>query len=230
MATRDTLDILLLGTACEDMAAGLRQRHYRVFPVSRTEAAVAMLNVRAFDVILLAGEPADMGTTDAVVRLRGGIGATAAVTPLVVCDSSEHGSELALAAGADRALDTEAIIEWLAGLSSPADVEANDPCVGVALPETMTGHNLLRLLGETLRQQRAALDPAVFRPEHLADIAHRLKGSAANFGYAALGSVARDAMRFSEDPQLIVELAGKLRLEIEISINDIDHRLKLANK
>lgn len=230
MAVREGLDILLLGTACEALAATLRQRRHRVFPISRTEAAAAMLTVRSFDVIVVTSQLADMGVADAVIRLRGGISATIAVTPLIVCGASGRDAERALTNGADHILDEDGAIDWLAGRSHPSDEDMNDPRVGVAPPDTAAGHNLLRLLGETLGQQLAALDPRVFQPAHLADIAHRLKGSAANFGYTSLGTAAKEAMRNSHDKDRMIDLTAQLRQEIEKAMIDINQKLSRSGK
>lgn len=222
---KDFLDILLLGTACEDLATALRQAKHRVFPVSRAEAALAMLSARPFDIILVASQPADIDLAEAIGRIRASTDARAAVTPLVARDVRGHDKDRLLAAGADHILTADVSLDWLTTLVSPAGSGDRDPQTGVAPPETAQGRMLLRLLGETLRRQRAALDPDVFRPEHLADIAHRLKGSAANFGYRTLGALAEEAMHPPRDERRTGTLIVELRREVEIAIRDINRRL-----
>lgn len=231
MAVRDILDILLLGTACEELATDLRQRQHRVFPVSRAEAAVAMLSVRPFDLIVVASQPTDIGLAEAVARLRTSTDARAAMAPLIARDVSGHDKDKLLAAGADHILAAGATLDSLAMLAMSANTGEQDPRTGVAPAETSEGRNLLRLLRETLRRQLAALDPAVFRPDHLTDIAHRLKGSAANFGYMTLGATAHDAMHGTpHDQRRIDTLAGSLRQEIEKALRDIDRRLNAGTE
>jgi HPt (histidine-containing phosphotransfer) domain-containing protein len=219
------LDILLLGTACQTLAGRLRQDGHRVFPVSRAEAAVTMLSARPFDMIVAASQPADIDLSEALRRLRAGTDACAAVTPLVARDASGDDGDRLRAAGADYIFTDDDSLGRLTTIAVSSGVDDLDPQAGVASAETSEGRTLLELLRETLRRQLSALDSADFRPEHLTDIAHRLKGSAANFGYAALGAAAAEAMRLPAQSRRAAAATTLLRLEIETAIGDIDRRL-----
>lgn len=228
MAILDVLDILLLGTGCEDLASALRKRAHRVFPISRAEAATAMLSVRAFDIVIVSHQPIDMTAWEAVGRLRGLV--SAAASPIVVCDDGQADIAGLRAAGADHVLASSDVLVWLDGQVGGGAEESSDPEAGVAPVQSDSGRELLGMLGETLRQQLAALSPERFQPAHLPDIAHRLKGSAANFGYASLGQVAAEAMRDADEPDKIGELVARLVYEIEQSMKDINRRLAQASK
>jgi len=206
-------DLLLIGQDTDTLAAALRALDHRVFPIARTEAALAMIRARGFDLLFVAGPPLD-GTMVSVIRaIRALEDATAALAPLLAWDRHGDSTEAFKAAGADRVLSgpvNDAVLADLLGLEE-----------GSAPPSATVMEHLRASLADCL----AELEANGLAPSRLADLGHRLKGSAATFGLPDLAEAARQAMQAAMPGQDASSLLAALRRETALALEILRHRL-----
>ncbi|AWK84929.1 ATP-binding protein [Azospirillum thermophilum] len=203
------LDILMVEDAPENRAvlrAFLAAGGHRVTETDRAEEAVRLLLARRrFDVILMDIRLAGMSGLEAARRIRALPDEAAALTPIIAVTANVSSADEVdyRAAGIDdllpKPLDPDRLAAALARFA-PAGPAA-------ALRASSTGRQaprlaetialdrlgaLLDLFAATCREQRAALAAADRAGDGawLAAIAHRLKGSAATYGFPALANAA----------------------------------------
>ncbi|HVI51804.1 MAG TPA: Hpt domain-containing protein [Candidatus Sulfotelmatobacter sp.] len=210
-------DVLLIGQDTLPLADLLRALDHRVFPVSRLEVALHILKARCFDLLILAGAPADAGMTDTVLAIREMVEANAALATLVVWDRLGGETQALRAAGADRVvegrLDDVKVAEML-GLRDDAPPPAE----------------VIRLLQSTLGECLGELERTSLTPSRLADIAHRLKGSASSFSLPDLAEAARAAMKASLPDQDAAALHRRLVQETALALDIVRLRLKADDR
>lgn len=204
-------DVLLIGQDTQSLANWLRALDHRVFPVSRLEVTQHMLKARSFDLLFLAGAPADAAMTSTIRAIRGLEEANAALAPLVVWDRLGGESQALLAAGADQVAEGPLDDDKLARL---LNLRSETPPTG----------EILRLLQNTLGECQAELESASLTPSRLGDIAHRLKGSASSFSLPALAEAAREAMKAAQPGQNAERLLQRLRRETTLAIETVRAR------
>jgi CheY-like chemotaxis protein len=221
------LDIVLVGKDGANVGTILARQGHRTFPVATGEAMLRMLDARKFDAVVVAGAAADGSAADVVARLRRtGDSATALMPVVVVAATAENGDE-ALTAGADEVvgspLTAAQIAKLCAALSPPVTEKPPVGCV-------VGGNRLLALFAETLYAQRRALTAKSLTAGELGDIAHRLKGSAANMGYDTLTAVAAEITtdmggRAADEPCPPI-LHEQLRTSVEAAIVAVEGALR----
>lgn len=206
-------DLLLIGQDTEDLANSLRALDHRVFPIARTEAALSMIRARGFDLLFVAGLPADGSMISALRAIRALEDAQAALAPLLAWDRDGGQAQSLLAAGADRVLSgplTEAALTDLLGFD---DATAPPPAA------------VLEHLRTSLAECLAELEADSVSPTRLADLGHRLKGSAATFALPDLAEAARTAMQATQPGQDSAALLSALRRETALALETVRHRL-----
>ncbi len=197
------LDILVVEDAAENRAvlrAFLAPGGHRLTEVESAEAALGLLENRRFDVILMDIRLPGMSGVEASRRIRALPDEAAALTPLIAVTANvSSGDEVEYrAAGIDdllpKPLDPDRLAAVLAR-HAPARSSVGAPAPRrpeTRLSETVAPDRLAHLMGlfaAICREQRAAL-AAAGNPARVAAIAHRLKGSAATYGFPALSAAA----------------------------------------
>ena len=197
------LDILLVEDAPENQAVMreyLAPGGHRVACVDSGEEALACLAAAPVDVVLLDMRLPGMDGVEVARRIRALPDADRALVPIiaVTANSSPEDRAQYLGAGVDevvsKPVDPDALHDALAR-HAPADAlrqahfpEAHFPAAD--FPEI----DRARLLGhfaQACRETLAALSDRAAPPERLADLAHRLKGSGASYGFPELSEEAR---------------------------------------
>jgi len=206
-------DLLLIGQDTDALADALRALDHRVFPIARAEAALAMIRARGFDLLFVAGPPVDATMVSMIRSIRALEDATAALAPLLAWDRFEESAEDFKAAGADRVLSgpvNDTVLADLLGLEE-----------GSAPPSATVMEHLRASLADCL----AELETDGLSPSRLADLGHRLKGSAATFGLPDLAEAARQAMQAARPGQDAPALLAALRRETALALETLRHRL-----
>jgi|GEM_PF-4720895 HPt (histidine-containing phosphotransfer) domain-containing protein len=211
--TATACDLLLIGLETEDLAATLRALDHRVFPIARIEAALAMIRARSFDLLFVAGPPADATMTAAIKAIRALDEVRAAMTPLLAWDRWGHEAETFRTAGADRVL------------SGPLNDAALADLLGLQDDAAPPSQAVLEHLRGSLSEALAELEQEDLPATRLADLGHRLKGSAATFALADLAEAARQAMQAALPGHDAQALLAALRRETALALEVINHRL-----
>ena len=187
------LDILMIVSDVAPLRRLLPDVGYRIFPVSHAEAALNMLEARRFDLIMVALQPVQAAVI-VIDRIRTWPDAETAVVPVIALATTVDPDEIGslLAAGADQALPPP--------VSRTAIAAALISCAPAPVPAPETGPDLtdlpvvsvhlrwlLVIYRDSLQTQLRTLESQPLTPDTWRDIAHRLKGSAGNFGLALPG-------------------------------------------
>lgn len=209
-------DILFVGGSSADSAIMASLGH-RVFPVARGVVARTMLTSRPFDLMLVAGDAEDMPAVALIESLRSAEDAQTALTLVAAVASGDGQRAALLAAGADEVLAAPLTRERVeAALSALLPEPSLEAVIGLPRFDYLLG-----LFLQTLREQRAALAAG----EETAEVAHRIKGAAANLGFHQLRDVAARAEEAPADGMR----REALRLRTEAVIVEIEDRLARNN-
>lgn len=192
-------DILAVG---EGAATVLRPLGHRVFPVSEA-AALTMLGARDFDMVVL-----DRGDAGQVGRFRD----RAPTLPILVLgDVPVAGADAVLPPGCDGTV-VAAVLSHLASQVS-GDLTA-------LLGADRLDH-LRALLFDSLRHLRATLAAPLADARDLAQIAHRLKGSAATLGLHDLALRAAAVQAVADAPQATAEALDAARRDLYTTVDGL---------
>jgi len=197
------LDILMVEDAPENravLAELLAPAGHRVVAAESGEEALRRLAERRFDVVLMDVRLAGMDGVEATRRIRALDDEEAALTPVIAVTANVSPEDEAAyrAAGFDevlaKPLDPDLLQDALArhapltgtaaGTDAPAPVLADMPADRMA--------RLTRVFAAACREQATALEAAAGTGDRarIAAVAHRLKGSAAIYGFETLGAAA----------------------------------------
>jgi CheY-like chemotaxis protein/HPt (histidine-containing phosphotransfer) domain-containing protein len=202
-----SLDVLAAGE-CGTVTDLLRAQGHRVFAVPAT-AALTMLGNRPFELVLAPGG------ADQVAALAQA-GAVHRPPPLLAAISPVHDAAL-LTAGADLVLPPTASPEDVATLVERAAAPVNlGDLLGSAKVDELRG-----LLLEGLRVHAPALARPGMAADTLAQLAHRLKGSALALGLDALAAAAERALHAAENGGPNPELLDAARQELYTTIDGL---------
>ncbi|MBC7906219.1 MAG: response regulator [Rhodospirillaceae bacterium] len=164
-------DLLVAGD-CGALAAQLRGLGHRVFAVA-DDAALSMLAARPFDLVVVGGADVQSAHVQRIEAFRQAA-ARHHPPPQVVSD--------------DESAET-----MISRLTEPTTQDLNELLGAERLAQ------LRGLLLDGLRQHVGVLASPALDAERLAQIAHRIKGSAATLGLEALAAAADRALRAAED-------------------------------
>ncbi|MBP2316914.1 ATP-binding protein [Azospirillum soli] len=191
------LDILVVEDAPENQAVMreyLRPGGHRAVYVESGEEALAHLVEQRFDVVLLDMRLRGMDGLEVTRRLRAFPDPDTAMVPIIAVTANTSAEDRALYrdAGVDEVLpkpvDPEALFDALAR-HAPADPGRAEPALPAFLPADRV--RLLATFAEACREVLEVLEDGSPPPERLADVAHRLKGSGATYGFPELSADAR---------------------------------------
>ncbi|WP_137133240.1 ATP-binding protein [Rhizobium sp. FKY42] len=201
-------DILLVGDLPKTLQLRLRRLDLRLFPARDLSAARTMLKAKPFAAVVVIDGSDDLRDLKPLLP---------ASTSLVVFTN-----EVSVSGGKDpeqnRAISLGLNIsdEELAArlLGAPVDEDS------IILPGEQTYSNVNDLFLKHLADEYDLLQNADITDVGLRDIAHRLKGSAANMGDQILAEAAAQAL--TAEPQHHIETCSKLRNAVYFSISRIN--------
>lgn len=204
-AQQSCLDVLLLGTPGDPLEHGLKALGHRVFTVPRDDAALAMLAARPFDLIAVSN-----GDETRVRAVRAaGLGQ---VPLLALCPAERRDG--VLAAGADSVVNNPAALATaLQGILRQADEDV----AAVLEPDRLA--RVQRLMLDSLREQAVLLAGKQPDAALLHDVAHRLKGSAANLGMTDLAAIADEVLRLAAQSNPTAEMLETARERLCAAVN-----------
>ena len=190
-----TLDLLVVEDAPENQA--IMQEYlvsggHRVVFAGSGEEALLRLGTLHFDVVLLDMRLPGMDGMEVTRRIRALPDPDAAMVPVISVTANISPEDRAqyLEAGVDevvsKPVDPEALFDALAR-HAPAGINAVMP---VALPPS-DKERLRNVFIQACNDVLDVLDDRSAPPERLAYVAHRLKGSGANYGFVELSAEAR---------------------------------------
>ncbi|HYG86134.1 MAG TPA: ATP-binding protein [Azospirillum sp.] len=195
LSVRVALDVLVVEDAPENQAVMheyLTPDRHRVVYVDSGEEALARLGDGRFDVVLLDMRLPGMDGLDVARCIRALPDPDAAMVPIIAVTANTSLEDRAqyLDAGVDEVIskpvDPEALLDALArhapagaGAAKAADLSPADE------------ERLLDIFAQACREVLAVLEDRSAPPKRLADVAHRLKGSGANYGFVGLSADAR---------------------------------------
>ncbi|HYH37192.1 MAG TPA: ATP-binding protein [Azospirillum sp.] len=185
------------------------------------EEALAAVAEQAFDLILMDIRLTGMDGIEATRRIRALPDAERAMTPILAltANASPEDQQAYVAAGIDevltKPLSPDALLDALAR-NAPACIDAPPPMAEPSGPFAISGR-LEQMFLVIVRDLDAALAAALAAGDRdsIGRIAHRLNGSAATYGYAALSQAAARleaaALRPDASPEHLHRLAADLR-------------------
>jgi signal transduction histidine kinase/CheY-like chemotaxis protein len=226
------LDVLVAEDVAvnRDLLQTVLARHgHRVEFAENGAQALAKLEERAFDVVLMDVQMPVMDGIEATRRIRAGAGAACQVPILgLTANVMAEERQRCLAAGMNQVLSKPFVWpELLAALggiggpaSGPAEVPKDEPAADLidagllaklqaaAGPERFT--QFLQNAIQTAVTIYAEMLDRHDDPQHLAGLAHRLAGSAPSFGLAGIGRLARELEGQSRERLEVAALLDRL--------------------
>ncbi|MCW2242994.1 response regulator [Azospirillum canadense] len=192
------LDILVVEDAPENQAIMreyLAPGRHRVVCVETGEDALARLFEAPVDVVLLDMRLPGMDGVEVARRIRALSDPDRALTPIIAVTANSSPEDCAqyLDAGVDEVVSKPVDPDVLHdALARHAPTDALQPAAFA--PASLSPSDRARLRGhfaQACREARTALADRSASPERLAELAHRLKGSGATYGFPELSEEAR---------------------------------------
>lgn len=197
-------DVLLVGSFPKTLQLHLRRLDLRLFPAQDISAAETMLRARAFSGILFLGE------VEGLQRLKALVSNAA---PLILFTSHSHDlANPSPASAADLVISPDLTEEELAAKLIGVSVDHGP----VWLPGDRTSARLQDLFRSHLSEESVLLKRDSLTLQELRELAHRLKGSAANMGDVVLADAAQQAL--TAQPERHIETSLELRDAVIASI------------
>jgi Signal transduction histidine kinase len=201
------LDILVVEDAPENQAIVreyLAPGHHRAVYVDNGEDALVQLGERRVDVVLLDMRLPGMDGVEVTRRIRALPDPDVALVPIIAVTANTSPDDRAqyLAAGVDevvsKPIDPDALLDALAR-HAPAGVGLAPSSALTTSLSAADRDRLFESFAQACRDALAVLDDPATSPERLADMAHRLKGSGASFGFPELSADARVLERIAQE-------------------------------
>lgn len=201
-------DVLLVGEVPKTLQLRLRRLDLRLFPARDFLAAQSMLKARPFAGVVALDGSDDLRDLKPLLPASACLVMVRSEMPVSGGEDPEHNPAISLS----LSMSDEELAARLLGASGD-----DDPLI---LPGEQIYSNVNDLFLKHLADEHDLLQNADMTDVGLREIAHRLKGSAANMGDQILAEAAAQAL--TAEPQHHIETCSKLRNAVYFSISRIN--------